>query len=270
MYCNYIDGKDEESTSEEINYVVALIQWGKLINNNIIYELGQTLYTILHITLHTYFLLTSDNKVMPPQIISNHITGILTEFKITYQTWFDGSTAAIHGIQMLPFIQSTPHIRSIELITEEWNDIYSHVDRVLNDNTNKWKSVLLMNYAIINSNDAFIQLSDRSITMDDGLSHAYALHWCLTVNQLSHQLTQSNTHSMTLAQHNQTLPYHHASTHWSNLYKAFLSMIIIVSLLVGYVVYSMSSLFRYRLMFNFLRRGIYYSASVDEGQPLLA
>jgi endo-1,3(4)-beta-glucanase len=50
-------------------------------------------------TILTYFLMRSDNTVMPKQFIGNKVTGIFFENKADYATWFGANPEFIHGIQ---------------------------------------------------------------------------------------------------------------------------------------------------------------------------
>ena len=50
-------------------------------------------------TIQTYFLMDSDNKVMPKEFIGNKVTGIFFENKADYATWFGANPEFIHGIQ---------------------------------------------------------------------------------------------------------------------------------------------------------------------------
>jgi endo-1,3(4)-beta-glucanase len=50
-------------------------------------------------SIQTYFLMTSDNDVMPKVYIGNKVTGIFFENKADYTTWFGNNPEYIHGIQ---------------------------------------------------------------------------------------------------------------------------------------------------------------------------
>ena len=93
------DGKDQESTSEEINFHYGLALWGSATRSSTTEGLGRLMLAIAKRTIQTYFLMASDNKVMPKEFIANKVTGIFFENKADYATWFGANPEFIHGIQ---------------------------------------------------------------------------------------------------------------------------------------------------------------------------
>ncbi|UJR31943.1 hypothetical protein I4U23_019416 [Adineta vaga] len=169
------DGKDQESTSEEINYHYGLALWGLATNSKTTEGLGRLMLAIAKRSIQTYFLMDSDNKVMPKEFIANKVTGIFFENKADYATWFGANPEFIHGIQMLPSTPITEEVRLPKFVEEEWNTI---VSKVVSGAAGGWKSVLYTNYAIINRGDAFNQL--LTVPLDDGLTRTWALYWAAT------------------------------------------------------------------------------------------
>lgn len=93
------DGKDQESTSEEINYHYGVALWGLATNVKTTESLGRLMLAVAKRSIQTYFLMSSDNKVMPKEFIANKVTGIFFENKADYATWFGANPEFIHGIQ---------------------------------------------------------------------------------------------------------------------------------------------------------------------------
>jgi endo-1,3(4)-beta-glucanase len=169
------DGKDQESTSEEINYHYGVALWGLATKSSTLESLGRLMLAIAKRAIQTYFLMDSDNKVMPKEFIANKVTGIFFENKADYATWFGANPEFIHGIQMLPSTPITEEVRLPKFVEEEWNTI---VGKVLAGAVAGWKSVLYTNYAIINRGEAFRQL--LTAPLDDGLTRTWALYWAAT------------------------------------------------------------------------------------------
>ncbi|CAF0872104.1 unnamed protein product [Rotaria sordida] len=169
------DGKDQESTSEEINFHYGLALWGLSTQSKTLESLGRLMLAIAKRTIQTYFLMDSDNKVMPKEFIANKVTGIFFENKADYATWFGPNPEFIHGIQMLPSTPITEEVRLPKFVEEEWSTIMS---KVVGSAAGGWKSILYMNYAIINRGEAFNQL--LSAPLDDGLTRTWALYWAAT------------------------------------------------------------------------------------------
>eukprot|EP00644_Phytophthora_capsici_P014781 jgi/Phyca11/19870/fgenesh1_pg.PHYCAscaffold_53_\ len=94
------DAKDEESTSEDVNFFYGMMLWGKVTEKKAVEDLGSLMLRLNARAVRTYFLMTSDNTIHPPQFVPNHVTGIFFDNKVDYATWFSAEKYCIHGIQM--------------------------------------------------------------------------------------------------------------------------------------------------------------------------
>lgn len=72
-----LDGKDEESTSEDTMFAYAVKMWGKTIGDTSMEARGNMMLAILARSLNNYFLMKSDNVNQPPNFIDNKVTGIV-------------------------------------------------------------------------------------------------------------------------------------------------------------------------------------------------
>ena len=71
---------------------------------------------------------------------------------------------------MIPSTPITEEVRLPKFVDEEWSSI---VGKIVRDAVGGWKSILYMNYAIINRGEAFNQL--LTAPLDDGLTRTWAL-----------------------------------------------------------------------------------------------
>ncbi|RLN96873.1 hypothetical protein BBJ28_00011059 [Nothophytophthora sp. Chile5] len=169
------DGKDEESTSEDVNFYYGMMLWGKVTENQAVEDLGSLMLRLDARVVRTYFLMMSDNTIHPPEFVPNHVTGIFFDNKADYATWFSAEKYCIHGIQMIPVSPINGLVRTTAFIQEEWDDILSKEAIVTGDDTtNAWLSLLLVNEAAIDQADALSKLA--TATMDDGLTRSWALY----------------------------------------------------------------------------------------------
>ncbi|KAE9105447.1 hypothetical protein PF010_g13015 [Phytophthora fragariae] len=169
------NGKDEESTSEDVNFYYGMTLWGKVSGNKAVEDLGGLMLRLNAHAVRTYFLLKSDNTIHPPEIVRNHVTGIFFDNKVYYNTWFLDEKYAIHGIQMIPVSPINELARTSTFVEQEWNDILSKEKIVTMKNSNNtWLSLLLVNAATVNPMDSLRKL--KNATMDDGLSRSWALY----------------------------------------------------------------------------------------------
>ncbi|TMW55052.1 hypothetical protein Poli38472_013814 [Pythium oligandrum] len=173
------DGKDQESTSEDINFFYGMMLWGKVNGNKAVEDLGSLMLRIDARAVRTYFLMDSSNKVHPPEFVKNHVTGIFFDNKVDYATWFSAEKHCIHGIQMIPVSPINEIVRSPKFVKEEWDDVLSKETIVkTSDPTNAWLSLLYANYAVVDKQTALKAL--ETVKMDDGLTRSWALYVAAT------------------------------------------------------------------------------------------
>ncbi|CAG8548904.1 5236_t:CDS:2 [Ambispora leptoticha] len=169
------DGKDEESTSEDVNFYYAMKLWGTVSKRTNIAKLADVMLAVQARSLRNYFLMEDDNTVQPKNFIKNKVTGILFENKIDHTTYFSTRMECIHGIQMIPTTSITPYVRSNKFVNEEWEEVLSSL---VNNIPDGWKSILQMNYAQVNPNSVYTYFSQNpDAPLDDGLTRTWALFW---------------------------------------------------------------------------------------------
>jgi len=166
-------GKDQESTSEEMNFHLGLALWGAVTDRPQLEHLGRLMATVASASIRSYFLLEDGNEVHPREIVGNKVTGIYFENGVEYKTWFGENEEYIHGIQVLPILPNTEDFRSVRFISEEW-DLVGPLAASLDGSA--WQSLLYMSYAMINQQEACQKL--ETAELDSGLSRTWALFWC--------------------------------------------------------------------------------------------
>merc|ERR1711879_171842 len=96
------DGKDQESTSEEVNLLYGIHLWGGVTNRPSLKRLGTVMLSLAATSIREFFLMKVDNPHHHPDFARNHVTGIFFQNTARYTTWFGDKPEYIHGIQMLP------------------------------------------------------------------------------------------------------------------------------------------------------------------------
>jgi endo-1,3(4)-beta-glucanase len=169
-------GKDQESTSEEVNFHYGLTLWGRVIGKDKMMKLGATMMTLASRALQDYFLMKRDNPHHPANFSLNHVTGIFFQNTVRVTTWFGHDRRFIHGIQMMPLSDGLLLSRKSDFCQEEWDDILSPIGINTRD---PWWSVLLSgNLALFDPARAWSQLVQfNPHDMDDGLTKSWALYW---------------------------------------------------------------------------------------------
>ncbi|ETK90025.1 hypothetical protein F441_06249 [Phytophthora nicotianae CJ01A1] len=170
------DGKDEESTSEDINLAYSMALFGQTTKHTRMKDIGRLMTKVNARSIQTYFLFDSTNTIHPAAYRSRMVPGILFDNKADYATWFSADEYMIHGIQMLPVTPVTEYVRTSTFVQEEWDNILSKLDIVKNDElSNSWLSLLYLSYARVNKAQALVKLNQCTAMMN-GLSRSWALY----------------------------------------------------------------------------------------------
>ncbi|KAL1957438.1 hypothetical protein VTO42DRAFT_6006 [Malbranchea cinnamomea] len=174
-----LDGKDEESTSEDTMFAYALKMWGKTSGDASMEARGNLMLAILARTLDNYFLMKKSNVNQPANFIDNKVTGILFENKIDHATYFGLNLEYIHGIHMLPLLPSSAYTRSKEFVREEWDALFAPGASMPAENVQGgWRGVLFANLALIDPARAWDFFSQQNFDLgwiDGGASRTWYL-----------------------------------------------------------------------------------------------
>ena len=191
------DGNNQESFSEDFSCWYNVYLYGKYTKQKSIKLLGKNLLKMNVKSIKKYWLMNEDNDTHPSLFRNNKVVGILFNNKADYCTWFGLNTEFIHGIQMMPYINPLKNIRSNSFVKEEWEHIKEQVLKM--DDSNPWKSVLILNYSQIDDQGTYgtqtnspinlHQITERNshdlidsfeflktAILDDGMTRAYTLY----------------------------------------------------------------------------------------------
>lgn len=169
------DGKDEESTSEDVNAAYSLKLWGIATNNDNLTRIGDILLGILRTSINSYFLFTSDNKIMPKELLGNKVAGISFENKIDHTTYFGNKEQYIQMIQAIPIVPASSFVRTPKFVQEEWEEKLKPIVDSVEDG---WKGLIMLNVALYDPKTSynFFNSSDfQNKWLDDGQSLTWSL-----------------------------------------------------------------------------------------------
>lgn len=198
----FFDGKDQESTSEEMNFHYSVYLWGKVSAIPEMESLGKLAMKICARSVGQY-LLMEDSNTIHPEIVGNKVVGIFFENKVDYTTWFGANREYMHGIQMIPVSPANELLRTETFVQEEWDTVLQNINIITSPESHRnsgWQSLLYTNYAVI---DAVAAMQNLSVaTMDGGLSRAWALYFAATRPNIDTQGGGGITRSSQLAAQN--------------------------------------------------------------------
>ncbi|KAF9982874.1 hypothetical protein BGZ75_005654 [Mortierella antarctica] len=188
------DGKNEESTSEDVNFYYAMSLWASVSSEPKLERLSQVMLTVARRSIQAYFLMEENNANHPKAFVGNKVTGILYENKVDHTTFFSSRTECIQGIQMIPATPVLPLIRRTAFVRQEWDGLLRPiVDKI----TDGWKSVLMTNYGVLDKDAAwnYFATGNTSQPLDDGLSRTWALFYVASLQLPTDQQAQPAPHN---------------------------------------------------------------------------
>ncbi|CAK7221440.1 endo-1,3-beta glucanase [Sporothrix curviconia] len=171
-----MDGKNQESSSEDAMAVYAIKMWGRVKGDAPMEARGNLMLRVLARSLQTYYYYSPGQTELPAAFAGNQVGGIMFENKIDHTTFFGGDPELIHGIHMLPLLPCSPLCRPPAYVMQEWHDTFSdgRADRVQGG----WRGVLYGNLATASPNTAFEWFSQpyfRGDMLDQGASRTWYL-----------------------------------------------------------------------------------------------
>lgn len=169
------DGKDQESSSEDFHFAYGMKLWGRVLNDGPMESRANLMLAVLKRSMNTYMYYKRDNSSMPPQILSNKVSGILFENKVDYATWFSARTECKHGIHMIPVTSVSSYIRQADYVREEWEEKLASIVDSIDDG---WKGILYQNKALFDPASSyafFAQPNFDNKWLDDGMSRTWSL-----------------------------------------------------------------------------------------------
>jgi endo-1,3(4)-beta-glucanase len=169
------DGKDEESTSEDVHFAYALKIWALATGNEAMEATGDLMMAVMKRSMSKYMLFCDDNDIQPSQVIANRVSGIMFENKIDHATYFGMNPEYVQGIHMIPMTPALSLIRGREFVKQEWD---SKVSKFIDSVDSGWKGILMLNKASVDPESSlkfFASPNFKDQWLDGGMSRTWSI-----------------------------------------------------------------------------------------------
>lgn len=132
----FLDGNNQESSSEALQAWYALSLFGKVVGDETLVRTGETLFSYELASARSYWF-GEENPF--PEEYQHHLVSLVWGGKRDYATWFSGQAMHIHGIQWLPITPASEYLGTLPFFSErkmeilrahasptshEWGDLY--------------------------------------------------------------------------------------------------------------------------------------------------
>ncbi|RYC62046.1 hypothetical protein CHU98_g4143 [Xylaria longipes] len=174
-----LDGKDQESSSEDAMAAYAIKMWGRTIKDANMEARGNLMLSVIARSLNQYYLYTEKNSVQPANYIGNRVAGILFENKCDHTTYFGSNIEYVQGIHMLPLLPSTKFTRPSDFVKQEWATYFDkgRADKI----EGGWKGILYGNLSTIDPKMAWMFFTRKDFHpswLDGGASLTWYQAYC--------------------------------------------------------------------------------------------
>lgn len=177
----FASGNNEESSSEEINFISALIQWGSLTGNNTLRDLGIYLYANATASIPQYWF-DVDDQIFPSDFQPNTL-GMVWSDGGAYTIWWAGTAEELHGINFLPIQPGMLYLGKYPAYLQA-NQAFMLANGGA-AHTDVWRDIHMSVRALYDPLSAITEFnSNLSYTPEEGDSKPHTYHWLHNLNQL--------------------------------------------------------------------------------------
>ncbi|KAJ9071715.1 hypothetical protein DSO57_1034227 [Entomophthora muscae] len=176
----FIDNRNQESTSESVNAYYAMYLLAIALNDQPMTNLANLLLMTEIRSAQTYWHMYSGHSVYPEVFAKQKTAGIVWGTKVDYATWFGPNVEYVHGIQLLPFTPISHLLLEKPWMKEAYPVLATSLNRTNPPILGRWRTYVHMAHAIVHPEAAYTEFSNSPQIMDEGNSLTNSLYWFAT------------------------------------------------------------------------------------------
>lgn len=175
----FVNGNNQESSSEGQNFANGLIQWGTATGDDATRDAGIYLYATQTAAIQQYWF---DESGAMPDEFGHSTVGMIWGSGGAYATWFSGEAEMIQGINTLPVTGGHLYLG---LRPDDVVDNYDEMVATNNGDPTVWQDILWSYLALGDGERALAALDgDQEYPVEEGESRAHTYHWIANVAAL--------------------------------------------------------------------------------------
>ncbi|GEM45478.1 glycosyl hydrolase [Deinococcus cellulosilyticus] len=175
----FASGNNQESSSEDMNFATALINWGAVTGNTAIRDMGIFLYTNETAAIEQYWFNQSGPGTVFPANYNYPAVGMVWGDGGSFSTWFSGEREAILGINLLPITAGSTYLG------RNPNYLKTNYD-FLGREPNSWKDIFWSSYSMYDAAGALGKFNAQASTYapEDGETKAHTYQFLHSINAM--------------------------------------------------------------------------------------
>jgi endoglucanase Acf2 len=179
---DFLDGNNQESSSESMHFAAATVLWGALTGQQDIRDLGIYLHATEASAIEEYWFDVNDEVF--PEAYSQVALGIVWGSKGAHATFFGNEPEFIHGINILPLTGGSLYLgRHPDYVSRNYDAVVS----ARGGQPTVWKDILWSYLAFSEPDRAIdLYLADPTYEPEGGESRAHTLHWLYNLDAMGH------------------------------------------------------------------------------------
>ncbi|WP_412029153.1 glycosyl hydrolase [Deinococcus yunweiensis] len=172
-HSGFAAGNNQESSSEDMNFSTALVNWGAATGNTAIRDLGIYLYTTETTAIEQYWF--NQSGAVFPANFGKPAVGMVWGDGGAYSTWFSAEKEAIQGINLLPITAGSVYLGRTPAYLKTNYDF-------LGREPNSWKDIFWSTYAFYDAAGALGKFGSGGYTPEDGETKAHTYQYLHALN----------------------------------------------------------------------------------------
>jgi endoglucanase Acf2 len=169
----FLEGNNQESSSEDANFAAAVILWGELTGKPALADLGVFLHANLVTAIEQYWFDVDDQNV--PEGFDRPALGMVWGAGGKFDTWWDRNPIYVHGINFLPFTGGSLYLgRRPEYVRRN----HAALVAANKGEPRLWREIIWMHQALADPGQALAQLrASPHFEPEFGNSRAFTYQW---------------------------------------------------------------------------------------------
>lgn len=185
---SFVDGNNQESSSEAVNAWAGLILWGEATGNRRVRDLGIYLYTTEIAAVQTYWF--DINREVLASDYGKPYASMVFGGKYAYNTWWTLEPRQIAGINLVPLTPASTYlgakpeyVRSV--ITDLAGEEKRYAAHGVDDGTPKdiWQDVFAAYLALADADAGFARWSKQG-SVENGETRSHTLYWLYSLKEM--------------------------------------------------------------------------------------